>query len=284
MGWLKRLLGIEKDVKPTRYDLNDGYYMEGYLYDSAKNMCLYKDGQLIRQITDEKAHFIDFPGVEHGSWENSLEVSMEPALRYGFFLKKFGEDGLAELIWRVQPDGRYYADEDGFGMSDQEEIMLRAKFDKTGKFVTPFRGKEEKKSDLSRFIEAQSFNYSDALREIKNGRKESCWIWYVFPQIQGLGQSDMSKRFAIQDLQEARDYLADETLGPRLEEMCRAALAVDCNDASQVFGTPDDMKLRSSMTLFEAAAPKREIFGMVLDKYFQGQRDMNTLRILLKKK
>lgn len=135
-------------------------------------------------------------------------------------------------------------------------------------------------SDLTRFIDAQAHNYEDALREIQNGRKTSCWMWYVFPQIQGLGRSSMAKRYEIKDLQEARDYVKDDILGSRLVEICSAALAVDSDDARAVFGCPDDMKLRSSMTLFEMAAPDNPIFGKVLDKYFHGERDGETLRIL----
>lgn len=135
-------------------------------------------------------------------------------------------------------------------------------------------------SDLQRFIDAQNYNYGAALREIKSGRKRSCWMWYVFPQIQGLGYSDMAKRYEIRDLQEARDYLQNEILGSRLEEICKAALETDSDDAYLVFGSPDDMKLKSSMTLFEAAAPDNEIFGKLLDKYFHGDRDRRTIEIL----
>lgn len=135
-------------------------------------------------------------------------------------------------------------------------------------------------SDLQRFVNAQQDSYERALEEIRNGRKESCWMWFIFPQIHGLGFSGMAVYYAIQDLQEARDYLQHEVLGARLEEICRAALEVDSDDAFQVFGSPDDMKLRSSMTLFEAAAPENPLFGQVLDKYFGGERDNRTLAIL----
>lgn len=135
-------------------------------------------------------------------------------------------------------------------------------------------------SDLKRFLDAQAYNYADALEEIKKGRKRSCWMWYVFPQIQGLGRSSTARHYEICDLQEARDYLADEVLGGRLLEICEAALAVDCDDAVLVFGVPDNLKLKSSMTLFEAAAPEREIFAKVLEKYFYGERDRRTLKIL----
>lgn len=140
--------------------------------------------------------------------------------------------------------------------------------------------KEEKMSDLQRFIDAQNMNYGAALEEIKSGRKQSCWMWYVFPQIQGLGHSPTAKRYEIRDLQEAKEYLRNDILRNRLEEICRAALEAESNDAYLVFGSPDDLKLRSSMTLFEAAEPENELFKKVLEKYFQGKRDMRTLKIL----
>ena len=115
-------------------------------------------------------------------------------------------------------------------------------------------------SELDRFIHAQEYNYSDALKEIKNGQKISHWMWYVFPQIKGLGQSDTAKWYAIKDLQEAKDYLNNEILSNRLEQICKALLELDCNDAYKIFGSPDDMKLKSSMTLFEIAAPENKIF------------------------
>lgn len=135
-------------------------------------------------------------------------------------------------------------------------------------------------SELDRFIRAQEYNYSDALKEIKNGRKISHWMWYVFPQIKGLGKSDTAKWYAIKDLQEAKDYLNNEILSNRLEQICKALLDLDCNDAYKIFGSPDDMKLKSSMTLFEIAAPDNKIFKRVLDKYFNGERDQKTIEII----
>ena len=137
-------------------------------------------------------------------------------------------------------------------------------------------------SDLKRFKDAQAYSYNAALQEIRKGRKRSHWMWYIFPQIQGLGQSAISRRYAIADLQEAKEYLQDEVLGSRLEEISRAALELETNDPLEVFGYPDNLKLRSSMTLFEAADPDNELFGKVLDKYFNGDRDTLTLNILAK--
>lgn len=134
--------------------------------------------------------------------------------------------------------------------------------------------------DLERFVEAQNYNYQDALEEIRNGRKKSCWMWYVFPQISGLGRSAMAKKYELQSLAEAKAYLDHPILSTRLQEICEAALVVDCSDAGIVFGSPDDLKLRSSMTLFEQAAPENPVFGMMLDKFFGGERDELTLQIL----
>ena len=135
-------------------------------------------------------------------------------------------------------------------------------------------------SELDRFIRAQEYNYSDALKEIKNGQKISHWMWYVFPQIKGLGKSDTANWYAIKDLQEAKDYLNNDILSNRLEQVCKALLELDCNDAYKIFGSPDDMKLKSSMTLFEIAAPENKIFKRVLDKYFNGERDQKTVKII----
>lgn len=135
-------------------------------------------------------------------------------------------------------------------------------------------------SNLKRFLDAQEHNYADALKEIQNGRKISCWMWYVFPQIQGLGYSSTAQYYVIKDLQEAKDYLDDAVLGARLLEICEAARNVDCNNPYQVFGAIDAMKLKSSMTLFELVAPEKTIFGEVLEKYFNGERDERTVEII----
>ena len=134
--------------------------------------------------------------------------------------------------------------------------------------------------DISMFIEAQRSSYQQALSEIKNGKKASHWIWYIFPQIKGLGRSAMSEYYSIQDIDEAKAYLADAILSKRLIEICEVLLSLDTNDAVEVMGRPDDKKLKSSMTLFDAATDSLEIFQMVLDKYYNGKKDNLTLRIL----
>jgi len=133
---------------------------------------------------------------------------------------------------------------------------------------------------LQRFIDAQKNEYAIALSEIKAGRKRSHWMWYIFPQIQGLGVSSMAHHYAISDLAEAGQYLQDPVLGQRLVEISTALLQLRSVDAHQIFGTPDDMKLRSSMTLFASVPDADPVFQQVLDKYFGGKQDELTLRKL----
>ena len=133
---------------------------------------------------------------------------------------------------------------------------------------------------LDRFLQALARSYDTALREIQSGYKRSHWMWYIFPQIQGLGFSSTAQYYAIADLQEAKDYLAEPTLRARLLEISNALLALNSNDPSAIFGWPDDMKLRSCMTLFQSAAPDQPVFGKVLDKFYDGQPDGRTLEIL----
>jgi uncharacterized protein (DUF1810 family) len=133
--------------------------------------------------------------------------------------------------------------------------------------------------DLARFVTAQEQNYADAVAEVRAGCKVSHWMWYVFPQLAGLGTSGMAKRFAISSEAEAVAYLAHPVLGPRLTECCEAAVAVEGKTAFDVFGTPDDLKLRSCVTLFAAVSPGG-VFTKVLDKFFDGEPDRRTLRLL----
>jgi uncharacterized protein (DUF1810 family) len=134
-------------------------------------------------------------------------------------------------------------------------------------------------SNLNRFINAQETDYQTALAEIKNGRKRSHWMWYIFPQIQGLCFSETAKFYAIIDAQEAADFLAHPVLGPRLLEISQALLALETNDAHRVLGSPDDLKLNSSMTLF-AALHASPVFQQVLDVFYGVAPDNKTLRIL----
>lgn len=143
-------------------------------------------------------------------------------------------------------------------------------------------------SDLTRFVDAQANDYAQALTEIKNGRKRSHWMWYIFPQLNGLGFSEMARFYGIRDAQEAAAYLAHPVLGPRLIEISQALVALNTQSASQVMGSPDDLKLRSSMTLFsrvDGANPIQggQVFQAVLDKFFGGEPDPKTVSMLAKR-
>ena len=134
--------------------------------------------------------------------------------------------------------------------------------------------------NLARFVDAQGHDYARALGEIRRGRKASHWMWYVFPQFRGLGVSPTSAFYAIRSAEEARAYLAHPVLGPRLVECAEAVLAVSGRSAREIFGSPDDLKLRSSATLFAAVSPEGSVFQQILDRYFDGQRDELTLRLM----
>jgi uncharacterized protein (DUF1810 family) len=134
--------------------------------------------------------------------------------------------------------------------------------------------------DLSRFVEAQQLIYSRTLAEIRSGRKRSHWMWFTFPQLTGLGFSATSRLYAIRNLAEAEAYLAHPILGPRLEECAEAVLAVEGRSVLEIFGSPDDMKLRSCATLFACVSQAGSVFHRLLDKYFGGEPDDWTLRLL----
>src|SRR5690606_33688073 len=134
--------------------------------------------------------------------------------------------------------------------------------------------------DLNRFIKAQENSFEQALSEIKSGRKRSHWMWYIFPQFKGLGFSETSKYYSIKDLDEAKRYLNHPILGERLKLITNELLALNENNANKIFGNPDDLKLKSSMTLFAAINISEEnIFNAVLDKYFNGQTDRKSTRL-----
>ena len=138
--------------------------------------------------------------------------------------------------------------------------------------------------DLERFVIAQENVFDLALKEIRLGRKTGHWMWFMFPQIAGLGSTGTSRHFAIQDIQEAMDFLTHPLLGPRLVKACQALLELEANDAHALFGSPDDLKLRSSMTLFDAVPATFPVFGRVLDKFYEGRKDSKTLDILARQK
>ena len=134
--------------------------------------------------------------------------------------------------------------------------------------------------DLDRFAAAQAPLYARVVAELKDGCKRTHWMWFVFPQVAGLGRSATAQRYAIASLDEARAYLAHPLLGPRLRECCTLALAIDARSAHQVFGDPDDLKFHSSLTLFARAAPGEAVFTQCLEKYFGGTLDAATLALI----
>ena len=136
------------------------------------------------------------------------------------------------------------------------------------------------KFNIARFYEPHRTSYDSALREIKNGRKTSHWMWYIFPQLKGLGRSDMSLYYGINGIEEAKAYMEDELLRAHLEEISAALLELETSDAHAVFGSPDDKKLKSSMTLFAVLCGENSVFQQVLDKFFGGKPDYRTLKEL----
>jgi uncharacterized protein (DUF1810 family) len=133
--------------------------------------------------------------------------------------------------------------------------------------------------DLNRFLTAQETDYDRAVAEIRSGRKRTHWMWYIFPQLDGLAFSSTSKRYAIKSIEEARAYLDHPVLGPRLRECAEAALAIVGRSATAIFGTPDDLKLRSCVTLFAAVSPSDSVFDHILQNFYHGKPDDKTLQL-----
>jgi uncharacterized protein (DUF1810 family) len=134
--------------------------------------------------------------------------------------------------------------------------------------------------DLERFVAAQEAGFPRALAELRQGRKRSHWMWFIFPQLAGLGQSAMARHYAIGSLSHARAYLAHPVLGPRLRQATRAALDSGVDDPHALLGSPDDMKMRSSLTLFALADPHEPVFRQALDRFYDGAMDPRTLALL----
>lgn len=134
--------------------------------------------------------------------------------------------------------------------------------------------------NLERFMEAQERNYATAFSEMKKGRKQSHWMWYIFPQLKGLGFSSTSQFYGIKDLGEAKAFLMHPVLGARLISICNELLQLHTTNATQVMGSPDDLKLRSSMTLFAVLPDTDPVFQQVLEKFFKGIKDTKTLQLI----
>jgi uncharacterized protein (DUF1810 family) len=133
---------------------------------------------------------------------------------------------------------------------------------------------------LSRFVHAREDDYEQAISEIRSGRKRTHWMWYIFPQIDGLAFSSTSRHYAIKSIEEAKAYLQHPILGPRLLECAEAVLHIEGRSAAEIFGSPDDLKLRSCATLFACVLPPGSVFDRLLEKYYQGERDEKTLHLL----
>jgi uncharacterized protein (DUF1810 family) len=146
--------------------------------------------------------------------------------------------------------------------------------------ITQSSGGTNDPYNLNRFVEAQHDTYEQALSELNSGRKRSHWMWYIFPQLDGLGFSSTSRLYAIKNLDEARAILEHPLLGPRLLECAQAVLRIDGRTASQIFGSPDDMKLKSCATLFACVSPDGSVFHRLLARYYGRGVDSKTLRLL----
>lgn len=138
----------------------------------------------------------------------------------------------------------------------------------------------ENRYNLTRFLEAQNHSYLKALAEIRAEKKETHWMWYIFPQLAGLGKSDTARYYAIADRDEANAYLSHPVLGRHLIEICMALMEINGKSALEIFGSPDDLKLKSSMTLFGSLENRDSIFRKVLDKYYHGETDCITLKLI----
>jgi uncharacterized protein (DUF1810 family) len=134
--------------------------------------------------------------------------------------------------------------------------------------------------DLNRFVRAQEDDYERALSEITSGQKRTHWMWYIFPQLDGLAVSPTAKRYSIKSVEEARAYLEHPILGPRLLNCAEAVIRVEGRSATEIFGSPDDLKLKSCATLFSIVAPPGSVFDRLLEKYYRGARDGKTLELL----
>lgn len=231
---------------------------------------LYDEKRQQVQIGD----FIEFTCLEDEDAKQKITVRVTALHRF---------DSFQELYASTPKEKMGYSENDTVNPDHMDEYYSREEQKKYGVV-----GIEIHKTELQRFIDAQNGDtafftpYNTALEEIKSGFKYSHWIWYVFPQIRGLGFSEISRYFSIRDIDEARDYIAHPVLRERLIEITESALALENNDPVSVFGSIDSYKFRSSMTLFKEAAPELSTFQRALDKFCMGMADEKTLEILYK--
>ncbi len=228
------------------------------------------------RLNDEKRQQVkvgDF--IEFSLIDNPLEKLQTRVTKLHHF------DSFQELYSLLPKEKLGYASSDTPDPNHMDEYYSREKQKLYGVL-----GIELRMTDLQKFIDAQEHGYSfgetyqTALAEMKQGEKNSHWIWYVFPQIKGLGFSDTTARFSIKDIEEARDYYEHPVLGQRLTEITRVLLDIDNDDPMAVFGYIDAFKIRSCMTLFKRAIPEQELFQQVLDKFCRGIEDDKTIGIL----
>jgi len=230
------------------------------------------------RLNDEKRQqikigdFIEFSQLESNSNHDKLTVRVTALHHFNSF---------AELYSSLPKEKLGYAVSETPDSDHMDEYYPRERQEQYGVL-----GIELRLTDLQKFIDAQDHGYSfgetyqTALQEIKQGEKVSHWIWYVFPQIQGLGLSGTTAYFSIKDLNEAIDYYAHPILGARLIEITETLLDIETDDPMAVFRYPDAFKIRSCMTLFKYAAPGQELFQKVLDKFCRGNEDEKTLELL----
>ena len=228
------------------------------------------------RLNDEKRRkvqvgdFIEFSHID--KQEQKIQVRVTALHCFGSFKELFSE---------LPKEKCGFAPDESVADDYMDKYYPREEQEKYGALGIEFR-----KTELHKFIDAQDNGYSfgeayeTALGEMKNGMKLSCWMWYVFPQIKGLGLSGTTALFSINDLTEAVDYYEHPILGARLIEITSELLNIDSSDPVAVFGLPDAYKLRSCMTLFKHAAPDNDLFQRVLDKFCQGAEDENTVEKL----
>lgn len=228
------------------------------------------------RLNDEKRQqvrigdFIEFTLID----DNSQKLTVRVTALHHF-------DSFAQLYENLPKEKMGYAADEIPVPDHMDEYYPKEKQEKYGVL-----GIEFYLTDLQKFTDAQNIKpefgeiYETALSEIKNGKKETHWMWYIFPQIQGIGWSGITAYYSIKDIDEARDYYAHPILGKRLVEISSVLLELECDDAMVVFGHPDAFKLRSCMTLFKYAASEQDVFQQVLDKFCMGNEDERTTAVL----
>jgi uncharacterized protein (DUF1810 family) len=271
--------------------------------DSHSDFCFPPSGNshpsvlaMMSNQTGIKPWLFDQLGGPAGYWEVMLAAAKEwfphggESIEYRMFCTRLNSE--AALFWDgIGPEFReryleIYRDFQAWKIRNRGIVRSQAIISsdlqhiEKARFAWPLLDRATPHFDLQRFVTAQQDTYENALAELQRWRKESHWMWFMFPQIDGLGGSTTSKRYAIKGRSEAEAYLEHPTLGPRLLSCCRAVLATHGLSASDIFGHPDDVKLKSSMTLFACISAPESVFSKVLNKFFAGQMDQKTVELL----